>query len=357
LVVNSAVFGDTVTRRFTLTRRWLGRTSVETAFDTDAAGMAEMLPGAAAAAAADQAHVVEPTIVKDLAGYLASAQLTFTPEGVPENPKKFDPTKALVMREANLRRHGLLEGPAPRGGAEGELKVVAASDMDAYLCRQHWIDPNCLPMRSEVGTPLTVYVSREDDTSVSDDMTKAGFLKVELKFLRNNLSLPKRLADPTAIDEDADEDEDDVEMSDRLAPLLLLLAPVVPDLPRASTESMALYTVREYEEFVVWNGKTYSPYWMYTKEARAADPNWHSGVDAKKNQGNYSERCKAFVGVCLSPMLPESNGAGATALKALALELTKEERSALSKPELAGFWSKKALALYNEKIAAIACLP
>jgi hypothetical protein len=303
---------------------------------------------------ATTAVMATPKVLTSVTSLMDAFKTSVNQAGAPAKVSTFDPIKAVLMQRAHLEKHHLLKtSEAPSKAAPTQqLHVVGVEEVsqrlqDEVLLNWKFYIDETLVTSSEGAPAPPLYASSV--VSAQETMLARGFIQVKCTFLSGEPSLL-----PTLSSERIGYDADPEVSVERSTPAVVVLAPALPSLSIQCVDSrtMAVRIVTEYEDFVVFEGNTFSPFKDYTKEARAANAYWNRPPGNKKNQQNYTERCKIYIGVILSlhEARPDENTNTAKLLKALCENLTKDEIGRLPKKEKDGFYDRKARQLYNDRM-------
>ena len=145
-------------------------------------------------------------------------------------------------------------------------------------------------------------------------------------------------------DSDSDDESPARPAPPPVAPATLTLVPVIPKFDKETSlneaETMAQRVVREFEQYVIGeDGKTYSPFGLYTKKARAEDAGWKA--NASKNNALFGERCKMHVYIReVADVPPHQVKTNAMDMRTQAMVATADERN--SNKSGSSFWTTKA---------------
>ena len=261
----------------------------------------------------------------------------------------FDASNFTRAVTENLERNGLKkESDTPASDTPAQYNVVMAAEAQFSSAKfflkksRHAFGPQNKPK---------IYVTSHERMH-DQARKKRRWMEISVTMLGND---PAYLLDQSSGSSDNDEEYQDdgavAATSTRrrtpAAPASLTLVPKIPSVRATADETVAEITVREFEQYVEFDGKYYSPFGLYTKEARMADPNWQASAETN-NGGTFSERCKMYVyirHVC-SGQSPHDIKTGAQDMRNQAMAATSEERKALGPAERNGYWYEKAASLY-----------
>ena len=279
---------------------------------------------------------------------------------LPANPNTKSQKNKFVASDFNLAMTTSLEtyglkkdSETVDGGAKAAYNVVLASE--AQFAHTKFFIKRSRTAFSDEHMPK-IYVTCHDRMHQAA-RKKSKWLEVGVTMLGDD---PAYLQDCSDGSSDSDDDyrqrapAPSASRRTPAAPTQLTLVPKVPDIRATAESTVAQLIVREFEQYVEGDdSKYYSPYGLYTKAARTAEPSWKAGAD-NNNSGTFGERCKMyyFVKEMHKDEDPGDIRTGGAEMRNSAMRATQAERSALTAQEKPGFWWAKAHALYEARLDA-----
>ena len=269
---------------------------------------------------------------------------------VPAKSKNFAYDDFRTSLTGHLETAGLKVDEVPSVYKPASYNVVLASEA-ALANSRFFLKLSRSPFSA--ASPPKVYITNHARMHESA-RGKRKWVELTPTFLGNDPALLVTLPDGSDAEDDAPPQDYDDESPARpapppVAPATLTLVTVIPKFAKETSlneaETMAQRVAREFEQYVIGeDGKTYSPFGLYTKKARAESTLWKA--NAKHNNALFGERCKMYVYIReVADVPPHEVKTNAMDMRTQAMVATADERK--SNKSGCCFWTTKAQEIYQ----------